>query len=265
MKRQTENHTDCRPKTQNSYAMIKYFIIFTIIGLFIGRVPSFSVRTFYITAISFVWGYHTGIIWGFAAMGELFLGCFISMAISSSINTRQIYDAKDQCQKSFADFSRIVVFRAKTLAILKLEMRFTVDTPGVHQEAFNRATRSAFELGLNEYDAAIGFMLCQLKELSRPIHQYNINTYVERLCDCMRLTSLSTGAMTMLEIYIVDHRSDFNGDLLNRSELAFVFNILNRNDLNFYSASPGNASSDALTSETSHSVRRAEYPIRSTR
>lgn len=248
--------------------MIKYFIIFTVIGLFIGRVPRLDGRIFYIAAISLVWGYHTEIVWGLAAMGELFLGCFISRAISKPGGTQQIYSTMDHSKSSLAEFSALVVFRAKTLAILKLEMHYTVDTPGSHQEAFNKATRGAHESGLNEYDAAIAFMLIQLKALSRPIRPQTIDFYVEKLCDCMRLIPLSTVAITLLKIYIVDHQSDFSDDLLNRPELTFVSDILKTNDITFIAVPSGSASLESRLSELralreKSLISDAQYDIKS--
>lgn len=59
--------------------MVKYFIIFTIIGFAIGRfIPSAKVGFSYIALISIFWGSHSEVIWGLAALGELSLGYLVA-------------------------------------------------------------------------------------------------------------------------------------------------------------------------------------------
>ncbi len=229
--------------------MIKYFIIFTAIGLLIGRLSRLDARLFYIAIISLAWGAHTEFIWGLAAMGELFLGSLISRAIWNPDGTRQTHSTTGSPANPLVEISTLVVFRAKTLAILDREMHYVVDTPGSQQEVFNKATRGAHESGLNEYDAAIAFMLIQLKSLFRPLSDSILEFYIEKLCDCKRLTPMSTVANEFLEIYIVDHQSDFTDPRLDRPELAFVSNILKERDIATNTVSGGSASLEDRLSE----------------
>lgn len=229
--------------------MIKYFIIFTVIGLVIGRLPRLDARVFYIVFISLAWGAYTQFIWGLAAMGELLLGCLISRAIWKPHDAQQTYSSAGHPTTPSAGFATLVVFRAKTLAILDREMQYSVDTPGLQQEAFNKTTRGAHECGLNEYDAAIAFMLIQLKSLFRPISSRILEFYIERLCDCNRLTPMSTIARELLEIYIVDHQSDFTESLLSRPELAFVSKLLKEHDIGANAVSGGSVNLEARLSE----------------
>ncbi len=65
--------------------MLKYFIIFTIIGFAIGRfIPSPKVGFFYIAFISVFWGSHSEVIWGLAALGELSLGYLVATIFVNS-------------------------------------------------------------------------------------------------------------------------------------------------------------------------------------
>jgi hypothetical protein len=211
--------------------MLKYFIIFTSIGLLIGRLERMDARLFYIALISLGWATYTEFIWGLAAMGELFLGAFISRAIWPPSDTRRQTDGTQHGpQIPSAGLPSLTVFRANTLSVLDREMNYSVDIPGPMQETFNKATRGALENGLNEYDAAIAFMLILLKRMDRPVSKENLESYLEKLRECMKLTPLSTHAFEFLRIYVVDHRSDFSPDLLERPELSFVSKILNEDD-----------------------------------
>lgn len=211
--------------------MLKYFIIFTTIGLLIGRLERMDARLFYIAIISLGWASYTEFIWGLAAMGELFLGTLISRAIWQPGDAkRQTAATPGGPQIASTELPSLIVFKAKTLAVLDREMNYSVDIPGPMQETFNKATRGALENGLNEYDAAIAFMLILLKRMDRPVSRENLEPYLEKLCECMKLTPFSTHALEFLRIYVVDHRSDFSPDLLERPDLSFVAKILNEDD-----------------------------------
>lgn len=68
--------------------LLKYFIIFTIIGFAIGRfIPSPKVGFFYIAFISIFWGSHSEVIWGLAALGELSLGYLVATIFVNSRST----------------------------------------------------------------------------------------------------------------------------------------------------------------------------------
>lgn len=60
---------------------------------------------------------------------------------------------------------------------------------------------------------------------------------------------MSTVANEFLEVYIVDHQSDFTDARLDRPELAFVSNILKERDITTNTVSGGSASLEDRLSE----------------
>lgn len=249
--------------------MLKYFILFMAIGLVIGRLQRTDARLIYVAIISLGWASYTEFIWGLAAMGELFLGTFISRAIWPPSDAKQATnDFQDSPEISLAEPPVLTVFRAKTLAILRQEMNYLVDIPGPMQESFNKATSGAMEIGLNEYDAAIGFMLILLKRMDRPVPKDTVEPYLEKLCECMRLVPMSKHAMELLKIYVVDHRSDFTPGLLERPEIAFVSKILKDDDLTSVSLPSDNSNLETRLSELralreKGLISQAQYDLRS--
>lgn len=229
--------------------MLKYFIIFTALGFLIGKVPSRGVAFFYIAFISVFWGSHTEVIWGLAASGELLLGYFIGATFQSGQRPPSSRQAPPQRFEPALDdrssregqitnrliepssgLASLASFKAKTLEVLKCDLDYFVATPGLQQELFDKVTRTARELGINEYDAAIAFMLLQLKALSRPLSTGVVDFYAEKLSKCMRLVPKSKGALELVRIFVVDHRSDFTPHLLARPEMAFATGILEEED-----------------------------------
>lgn len=58
--------------------MIKYFVIFSIIGGLVAKlIPEQKKSVLAILGIAIFWGIMSKSIWGFVALGELFLGYFI--------------------------------------------------------------------------------------------------------------------------------------------------------------------------------------------
>lgn len=58
--------------------MIKYFVIFSIIGGLVAKlIPEQKNSVLAILGIAIFWGIMSKPIWGFVALGELFLGYFI--------------------------------------------------------------------------------------------------------------------------------------------------------------------------------------------
>lgn len=249
--------------------MLKYFILFTAIGLVIGRLQRTDARLIYIAIISFGWASYTEFIWGLAAMGELFLGTFISRAIWPPSDAKQATNSLQYSPEiSLTEPPVLTAFRAKTLAILRQEMNYSVDITGPMQESFNKATSGAVEIGLNEYDAAIGFMLILLRRMDRPVSNDTVEPYLEKLCECMRLIPKSKHAIELLKIYVVDHRSDFSPDLLERPEIAFVSRILKEDDHSSISLPSDNSNLETRLSELralrdKGLISQAQYDLKS--
>jgi len=58
--------------------MIAYFLLFTLLGFFIGKFLSKDKSVILIIVISIFWGISSAPIWGLVSLGELFLGLYIA-------------------------------------------------------------------------------------------------------------------------------------------------------------------------------------------
>ncbi len=58
--------------------MLGYFLIFSLLGFFIGRFLQSDKGVILIIGLAFLWGISSAPIWGLASLGEMFLGFYIS-------------------------------------------------------------------------------------------------------------------------------------------------------------------------------------------
>ena len=58
--------------------MLAYFLIFTLLGFFIGKFLAQDKAVLLIIVISVFWGISSAPIWGLASLGELFVGLYIA-------------------------------------------------------------------------------------------------------------------------------------------------------------------------------------------
>lgn len=67
--------------------MLKYFILFTIMGLIIGFVQKNNKVAFSVFfCIAIFWGISSQVIWGLVSFGEMTFGWFIGMLINNFKN-----------------------------------------------------------------------------------------------------------------------------------------------------------------------------------
>ena len=58
--------------------MLSYFLVFTLLGLIVGRLIVKDKAALLLVVVSIFWGVSSGPIWGLATFGELFLGFYIA-------------------------------------------------------------------------------------------------------------------------------------------------------------------------------------------
>lgn len=58
--------------------MLSYFLVFTLLGLILGKLLVKDKALLLIVVVSILWGVSSGPIWGLATLGELFLGFYIA-------------------------------------------------------------------------------------------------------------------------------------------------------------------------------------------
>lgn len=58
--------------------MLSYFLVFTLLGLIVGKLLFKDKAVLLIVVVSIFWGVFSGPIWGLATLGELFLGFYIA-------------------------------------------------------------------------------------------------------------------------------------------------------------------------------------------
>lgn len=226
--------------------MLLYFIVFTSIGIALARLSSRNVAFGYMLFISAFWGARSEIVWGLAALGELSLGYFIGLSVfgsregdkstakvspqeklkihlRSSMHDQQI---ADQLTKPTQSKTLLDVFQKRVLDVLNKEFNYFPDLNGFQREVFTKVTTNAIQLDINEYDAAIGFILLQLKALTRPLSAAVIDFYVAKLGTCIRLAPMSKGGFVLIEIFVVDHKDDFDENIADRPELSLAADIL---------------------------------------
>lgn len=62
--------------------MLSYFLLFTFIGFLIGNFLTKDKGIAVIIVGAIIWGIYSAPIWGLASLGEMFLGLYLSKAIS---------------------------------------------------------------------------------------------------------------------------------------------------------------------------------------
>lgn len=187
--------------------MLFYFLVFLSIGVALARLSSRNVAFGYMLFISAFWGFRSELLWGLAALGELSLGYFVGLTIfgskdgdsstakmspqerlklhlRSSMHDQQI---DRQLTESTQGKALLGLFQEKVLSVLNNEFNYFPDVNGFQRDVFTRVTTGAIQLDINEYDAAIGFILLQLKSLTRPLSATVIDFYAEKLGVCIRL------------------------------------------------------------------------------
>ena len=58
--------------------MLAYFVIFSMLGFFIGKNLSQDKAVFLIVGIAIFWGLFSAPVWGLACLGELLIGLYIA-------------------------------------------------------------------------------------------------------------------------------------------------------------------------------------------
>lgn len=242
--------------------MLTYFVIFTAIGVALARLPSRNVAFGYILFISLFWGANSEIVWGLAALGELSLGYFAGLYFFESNqknkeraerfrempkswekgNSKRDEQEVDRTSDEFVEKMSLELFQGRVLKILQKDFNYFPDINGFQHQSFLTVTLNARKVGINAYDAAIAFMLLQLKALIRPLSPAVFDFYAEKLSVCFKLAPQSIGALYLIEIFVLDHKNDFKGSLASRPELFFVADIL-KNDPDFEPKSESTSSS----------------------
>ena len=62
--------------------MLIYFIFFTLMGYFIGRLLTQDKAVILIVVLAALWGIFSAPVWGLASLGEMFLGLYLSKIIT---------------------------------------------------------------------------------------------------------------------------------------------------------------------------------------
>jgi hypothetical protein len=94
---------------------------------------------------------------------------------------------------------QLVWFRSKTLAVLKSEIDYEPAVPGFQAPVFHEVTRVAKDSGGNEYDAAVLFMLPQLRLLQESGDPSCATFIDEKLARMRGLRSRCGGVADMLD------------------------------------------------------------------
>lgn len=99
---------------------------------------------------------------------------------------------------------KIVWFRTKTLRVLKDEFNYEPNLTGVQKDPFNLVTRTTITNGGNEYDAAIAFIISQIKllieglipEIKREPDQDTLKFVQQKIMTIQDVFPLSNGLTT---------------------------------------------------------------------
>jgi hypothetical protein len=62
--------------------MFIYFLIFTLVGYFIGRLFTQDKGVILIVVLAVLWGISSAPVWGLASLGEMLLGLYLSKIIA---------------------------------------------------------------------------------------------------------------------------------------------------------------------------------------
>ncbi len=62
--------------------MLMYFLVFSLLGFFIGKLMTKNKGVALIVILSVLWGISSAPIWGLASLGELFFGFYIAQIVS---------------------------------------------------------------------------------------------------------------------------------------------------------------------------------------
>ena len=62
--------------------MLIYFLLFTLVGYFIGRLLTQDKGVILIIVLAVLWGLSSAPVWGLASLGEMFLGLYLSKIIT---------------------------------------------------------------------------------------------------------------------------------------------------------------------------------------
>lgn len=102
-----------------------------------------------------------------------------------------------------------LLFRSKTMQVIEQDLAYKLPTIGPHNAVLNEVTSSAKARKMNEYDAAIAFMISQFHILTKPHSQESKQFIRDKLAKIFHIVPKATIGM---ELYREFLRSDTNPD-----------------------------------------------------